>query len=87
MTFGIYITSVCSGPVDTPFFDIAEENGSTLAIKKYTLVNAREVVSLALKDSYHRRSVSVCSLPIKAVRVLAKFLPHDMILAIMKHMK
>ena len=85
--FGIYVTSVCPGPVDTPFFDIAEENGSTLAIKKYTLVNAREVVSLALKDSYHRRSVSVCSLPIKAVRVLAKFLPHDMILAVMKHMK
>lgn len=84
---GIYVTAVCPGPVDTPFFDIAERYGSTLAIKKYTLVNAREVVSLALRDSYHRRSVSVCSLPIKAVRVLAKFVPHDMILAIMTQMK
>ena len=84
---GIYVTAVCPGPVDTPFFDIAERYGSTLAIKKYTLVNAREVVSLALRDSYHRRSVSVCSLPIKAVRVLAKCVPHDMILAIMTQMK
>ena len=84
---GIYVTAVCPGPVDTPFFDIAERYGSTLAIKKYTLVNAREVVSLALRDSYHRRSVSVCSLPIKAVRVLAKLLPHNMILDIMTQMK
>ncbi|MDE6700416.1 MAG: SDR family NAD(P)-dependent oxidoreductase, partial [Acetatifactor sp.] len=35
---GIYVTSVCPGPVDTPFFDIAEQTGRTLAIKKYTMV-------------------------------------------------
>lgn len=84
---GIYVTAVCPGPVDTPFFDIAERNGSTLAIKKYTMVSAREVVSLALKDSYMRRSVSVCSLPIKAVRLLTKLVPHDFALDIMELMK
>ena len=31
---GIYVTAVCPGPVDTPFFDIAEAGGSTLALKK-----------------------------------------------------
>jgi len=84
---GIYVTAVCPGPVDTPFFDIAERNGSTLAIKKYTMVSAREVVSLALKDSYMRRSVSVCSLPIKAVRVMTKLVPHDLVLDVMELMK
>lgn len=84
---GIYVTSVCPGPVDTPFFDIAEKNGSTLAIKKYTMVSAREVVSLALKDSLRRRSVSVCSLPIRAFQGLAKFVPHGIILDIMNLMK
>ena len=29
---GIYVTAVCPGPVDTPFFDIAAANGSTLEI-------------------------------------------------------
>ena len=42
---GIYVTSVCPGPVDTPFFDIAEATGSTLAVKKYTMVTA---------DRWHR---------------------------------
>lgn len=84
---GIYVTSVCPGPVDTPFFDIAERNGSTLSIKKYTMVSAEEVVALALKDSYRRRALSVCSLPIKAFQGLAKFVPHDIILYVMNLMK
>ncbi|MDE7112575.1 MAG: SDR family NAD(P)-dependent oxidoreductase, partial [Acetatifactor sp.] len=41
---GIYVTSVCPGPVDTPFFDIAEQTGRTLAIKKYTMVQPDKVV-------------------------------------------
>lgn len=84
---GIYVTSVCPGPVNTPFFDIAEQNGSTLAVKKYTMVRAEEVVSLALKDSCRRRSVSVCSLPIRAFRGLAKFVPHAVLLDVMNLMK
>ena len=34
---GIYVTAVCPGPVRTPFFDIAEKTGTTLAII-YSLV-------------------------------------------------
>lgn len=84
---GIYVTSVCPGPVDTPFFDIAEKNGSTLAVKKYTLVDAQRVVSQALRDSYHRRSLSVCSLPIKLFEGLSKLVPHAVLLDIMLLMK
>ncbi len=83
----IYVTSVCPGPVDTPFFEIAEKNGSTLAIKKYAMVSPRRVVAQALRDSGRRRCVSVCSLPIQALQVLAKILPHERILDFMELLK
>ncbi len=81
---GIYVTAVCPGPVDTPFFDIAERNGSTLAVKKMTLVEADQVVSLALKDSFRKRSVSVCSPLIRAFYGFAKLVPHQWILFAMR---
>lgn len=84
---GIYVTSVCPGPVDTPFFGIAEATGSTLAVKKYTMVEADRVVALALKDSYRKRPVSVCSLPIRAFQGLCKTVPHSILLKVMEQMK
>lgn len=84
---GIYVTSVCPGPVDTPFFDIAEKMGSTLAIKKYTMVDAERVVAQALWDSYRKHTLSVCSLPIQAFGVATKLLPHDCYLYMMKLLK
>ena len=84
---GIYVTAVCPGPVDTPFFDIAEAQGSTLALKKYTMVSAKKVVALALRDSLRRHSMSVCSLPIKSFLLLTKALPHHVILAAMEQLK
>lgn len=83
----IYVTSVCPGPVDTPFFQIAEADGSTLALKKYTMVSAERVVALALKDSLRRRSLSVCSLPVKSLFILTKLVPHSVILDVMDWMK
>ncbi len=83
----IYVTSVCPGPVDTPFFDIAERTGNTLAIKKYTMVSPTKVVEQALRDSYHKRTLSVCSVPIKGLRVASKLVPHDTILGITKSLK
>lgn len=83
----IYVTAVCPGPVDTPFFDIAERNGSTLAIKKLTMVNASRVVKEALRASYDKRSISVCSLPIKAFRVMSKLVPSCLLLTGMKVLK
>lgn len=84
---GIYVTSVCPGPVDTPFFEIAEKTGSTLAVKKLTMVEADAVVRKALRDSYHKRSVSVYSIPIQSVQIISKVLPHGAILQVMKLLK
>ena len=81
---GIYVTAVCPGPVDTPFFERAEQKASTLAIKKYTMVKAEKVVRDALKASAKRRSISVCCLPIKAFFLLTKLLPHSVILHILR---
>lgn len=83
----IYVTSVCPGPVDTPFFDIAEKNGTTLSIKKYTMVDADRVVAQAFRDSYLKRTMSVCSLPIQAFEVLTKCAPHQLLLRAMSAMK
>lgn len=83
----IYVTSVCPGPVDTPFFDIAQQTGSTLAVKKYTMVTPERVVALALRDSYRKKTVSVCGLPMKSFRVLAKLCPHSVLLKALAQMK
>lgn len=83
----ICVTAVCPGPVDTPFFDIAEQGGTTLAVKKLVLVNPERVVEQALRDSYRRRELSVCSLPIKGMHLLSKVLPQRMILDVMSLMQ
>lgn len=83
----IYVTAVCPGPVDTPFFDIAEKNGKTLGIKKLTLARADKVVERAIADSYKKKERSVYGGWIKAFEAAAKIIPHSAILNIMKHMK
>lgn len=83
----IWVTAVCPGPVETEFFDIAEKYGGRLAVKKLTIVSPQRVVRQALRDSYDKRALSVCSLPIKAFHVLSKIMPQAWILRIMSHMK
>ena len=65
----IYVTAVCPGPVDTPFFDIAEKTESTLAIKKRTIAHVDHVVKQAIKDSYYKREKSVYGFWIKSFAV------------------
>lgn len=81
---GIYVTSVCPGPVDTEFFSIAEKYGKTLAVKKLTMVSAKRVVRKAIRDCYRKRPLSVCSLPIQAFHGLCKLVPHSLIFRVMK---
>lgn len=78
---GIVVTAVCPGPVDTPFFDRAEKNGSTLAIKKYFMAAPEAVVAKALRDSYHRKSCSVYGLSMKGFALLTKCMPHELLLS------
>lgn len=77
---GIYVTAVCPGPVDTPFFDIAEKTGSTLAIKKLVMAEADKVVRLAIADSFKKKERSVYGMPMKGFELLTKAIPHSVIL-------
>lgn len=83
----IYVTSVCPGPVDTPFFDIAEKDGKTLAIKKLSMATPEKVVEKAINDSFHKKTISVYGGLIKAFAVASKALPHQAILTVMRCMK
>lgn len=83
----IYVTAVCPGPVKTEFFDIAEQYGASLAIKKHTMVEADRVVREALADSCKNRPVSVCSPVMKAFFVMTKALPHQPLLVLTQAMK
>ena len=81
---GICVTSVCPGPVDTEFFDRAEQYGKTLAVKKMTIVSARRVVRKAVRDVRDKKALSVCSVPIRSFQVLCKILPQKAIFRIME---
>ncbi|MBE7016433.1 MAG: SDR family NAD(P)-dependent oxidoreductase [Ruminococcaceae bacterium] len=85
---GIYVTSVCPGPVDTAFFDIAESEGNgTLAIKKIFMADPVNVVRKALRDSCHKKAKSVYSLPMQSFEVLCKVIPHGIILPLVRFIK
>lgn len=83
----ISVTAVCPGPVDTEFFDIAEKYGKTLAIKKLTLVQADRVVREAIQASKQKKPLSVCSMPIQAFQVIARLIPHRLLLTVMRYVK
>lgn len=80
----IFVTAVCPGPVNTPFFDRAETGGKSLALKKKFSVSTKRVVKDALSASKRRKTVSVCSFPMKLFRVLCKVVPHSWILKIVE---
>ena len=87
MDKGIIVTSVCPGPVDTPFFEIAEKSGKMLSIKAMTMVDSRDVVKKALQDSIAGKATSIYSLPIQAFALLAKVVPHSLILPVVRFIK
>ena len=81
----IFVTAVCPGPVDTPFFERAERDGQTLALKKYFTVSPEMVVRDAFIAAKKRKTVAVCSLPMKLFRMICKIVPHSWILEIVEN--
>ncbi len=79
----IAVTAVCPGPVKTEFFDIAETTGKIPLYKKLTMADPKKVVSLALRESMMGKTVSVYGFWMKAFWLLAKVVPHDILLNIM----
>lgn len=83
----IYVTAVCPGPVDTAFFDHADEFGHSILLKEKTMVTADRVVKQALLDAHRKKHISVCSPLMKAFMLLCKVLPHKVIFFIMRFLE
>ena len=65
---GIYVTTVCPGPVDTPFLAHAyKDRGGLNGLKRLTTLDAPRVVARAIDDCKRRRAVSVCGLPMRTL--------------------
>lgn len=77
----ITVTSVCPGPVDTDFFRAGEITLSP--VKKIFLVKPGRVVRKALFDAEAGKSLSICSFSIYMVRLMAKLLPHSLLMMFM----
>lgn len=80
--YGVRVTAVCPGPVDTEFFDhFGEFAGEG---KKLGKAPVEGVVRQALLDAAKGRSVSVYGASMKTARVLAKIIPAKQVAAVMK---
>lgn len=82
---GIYVTAVCPGPVDTEFFETADQYGADLGINRRFMADPEPVVEQALRDSYRKKDISVYGLPVKAFHVLTRLIPHRVILAVTRY--
>lgn len=83
---GISVTAVCPGPVDTPFFDIAEQTGQKFMFKQGFMLPKEKVVEKALRDTFRQRELSVCGLPMKGLQLGCKLIPHRLILRIYENL-
>ena len=77
---GIYVTAVCPGPVNTEFFEVAEQYSETPLVKKMTMITSEKCVAAALRASYHKKDIVVPGIPMKASLLAAKLLPHELVL-------
>lgn len=77
--YGISVTAVCPGPVDTEFFDKAERYHTVKLYKKLFMSKKKRVVAKALDDAQKGKAVSVYGFSMKAFRIISKILPADFI--------
>lgn len=84
---GIYVTSVCPGPVKTEFFDIAKKYADIPMYKKLTMISAEKCVNAALRASYLKQDMVVPGFYMKAFLLASKYIPHGCILNFMRLIK
>lgn len=80
--YGVCVTAVCPGPVNTEFFDHFGEFAGE--VKKLKKVSAEGVVRQALLDAAKGRQVSVYGASMKTARVLSKMIPAKQVSSVMK---
>lgn len=70
----ISVTSVCPGPVDTEFFQIADPQNQRKFYKNWVMAQPGLVVKKALLDASRGKQQSIYGLPIKAVKLASHFI-------------
>lgn len=76
----IYVTAVCPGPDDTEFFKKDNCDINKTFYKRMVMAKADAVVTQALKDSVHKKDLSVYGTTMKAFYFFTKIVPHRVIL-------
>lgn len=69
----IYVTTMCPGPVDTPFFAVSSPDGKPAGIKKYFVANPKKVVAHALKASVLKKELAIYGVSMKALYFISHF--------------
>ena len=70
---GVSVTTVCPGPVDTPFLRQAYEDVSHMSrLKQMTMKNAASVVKKAIADCKKGKKVSVCGLAMQVLYLVTQ---------------
>jgi short-subunit dehydrogenase len=79
----IHVLAVCPYWVKTEFFNRAvESNENPVVINYDVLYGPKAVISLAIKDLYSKKDMSVYGLTNKLQRIATKFLPHKLVMNI-----
>lgn len=74
----IIVTIVCPGPVNTEFLEISNEGKGQKPLKKLVTAKVEPVVAKALRDAKAGKELSIYGLPMKAVYIASKLLPHGL---------
>lgn len=77
----IHVTTVCPGPVSTPFFSSLKD---VKEYKKKFLISPKKVAVGSLKASKKRKKLYIPTFSIKLVHLMSKFLPTSWILRFYK---
>ena len=78
---GISVTTVCPGYVQTEFFEVAAKSEMPDACTNFKpMYSPVDVVRKALKDSKKGKDMSVLGVYVKFMRLLAKLLPHSVMM-------
>lgn len=79
----ITVTSVCPGPVDTEFFDLAGDKEGK-AFKKSLRADVSKVVTQAIKDAALGNEFSIYGTAMKMAKGASKVLPHKIVMSVFK---
>ena len=75
----IGVTAVCPGPMDTEFLPVAGIQGNSKMFNTLPRCNVAEVAEKTVKAARRNRGIYTNKLIYKLYRVLAKLLPHGLI--------